>query len=58
MIFGIGTDIVEIKRIETMTSLDKFASKILSQNEKEFYEDLRHERHDKHAGLTRELTKE
>ena len=40
MIFGIGTDIVEIKRIETMTSLDKFASKILSHNEKEFYNSL------------------
>ena len=39
-IFGIGTDIVEIKRIETMTSLDKFASKILSHNEKEFYDSL------------------
>ena len=40
MIFGIGTDIVEINRIETMTSLDKFASKILSHNEKEFYDSL------------------
>ena len=40
MIFGIGTDIVEIKRIKTMTSLDKFASKILSNNEKEFYDSL------------------
>ena len=40
MIFGIGTDIVEIKRIETMTSLDKFASKILIHNEKEFYDSL------------------
>ena len=40
MIFGIGTDIVEIKRIETMTSLDKFASKILSHHEKEFYDSL------------------
>ena len=40
MIFGIGTDIVKIKRIETMTSLDKFASKILSHNEKEFYDSL------------------
>ena len=40
MIFGIGTDIVEIERIETMTSLDKFASKILSHNEKEFYDSL------------------
>ena len=44
MIFGIGTDIVEIKRIETMTSLDKFASKILSQNEKEFYDSLTNEK--------------
>jgi holo-[acyl-carrier protein] synthase len=40
MIFGIGTDIVDIKRIETITSLDKFASKILSNNEKEFYDSL------------------
>ena len=40
MIFGIGTDIVDIKRIETITSLDKFASKILSHNEKEFYDSL------------------
>ena len=40
MIFGIGTDIVEIKRIETMTSLEKFASKILSNNEKEYYDSL------------------
>ena len=40
MIFGIGTDLVEIKRIETMKSLDKFASKILSHNEKEFYDSL------------------
>ena len=40
MIFGIGPDIVEIKRIETMKSLDKFASKILSHNEKEFYDSL------------------
>ena len=40
MIFGIGTDIVEIERIKTMTSLDKFASKILSNNEKEFYDSL------------------
>ena len=35
MIFGIGTDIVEIKRIEKITSLDKFAKKILSKNEYE-----------------------
>ena len=44
MIFGIGTDIVEIKRIETMTSLDKFASKILSHNEKKFYDSLTNEK--------------
>lgn len=44
MIFGIGTDIVEIKRIETMRSLDKFASKILSHNEKEFYDSLTNEK--------------
>ena len=44
MIFGIGTDIVEIKRIETMTSLDRFASKVLSHNEKEFYDSLTNEK--------------
>jgi holo-[acyl-carrier protein] synthase len=44
MIFGIGTDIIEIKRIETMKSLDKFASKILSHNEKEFYDSLTNEK--------------
>ena len=40
MIFGIGTDIVEIKRIEDIASLDKFASKILSKNEIDFYNSL------------------
>ena len=44
MIFGIGTDIVEIKRIRTITSIDKFASKILSHNEKEFYDSLTNEK--------------
>ncbi len=44
MIFGIGTDIVEIKRIQTITSLDKFASKILSHNEKEFYDSIKNEK--------------
>ena len=44
MIFGIGTDIVEIKRIKTMTSLDKFASKILSHYEKKFYDSLTSEK--------------
>lgn len=33
MIYGIGTDIVEIKRIKEMKSLDSFAKKILSENE-------------------------
>ena len=44
MIFGIGTDIVEIKRIRTITSIDKFASKILSHHEKEFYDSLTNEK--------------
>jgi holo-[acyl-carrier protein] synthase len=33
MIHGIGTDIVEIKRIAKMKSFDAFANKILSENE-------------------------
>lgn len=33
MIFGIGTDIVEVKRIRNLDSLEKFADKILSLNE-------------------------
>jgi len=33
MIFGIGTDIVEVERIMNMNSLDKFAKKILSFQE-------------------------
>ena len=33
MIHGIGTDIVEIKRIAEMKSFDAFANKILSENE-------------------------
>lgn len=33
MIFGIGTDIVEVERIMNMNSLDKFAEKILSFEE-------------------------
>ena len=44
MIFGIGTDIVEINRIRTITSIDKFASKILSHHEKEFYDSLTNEK--------------
>ena len=33
MIFGIGTDIVEVERIKNLSSISKFANKILSQNE-------------------------
>ena len=37
MIFGIGTDIVEIKRIEEITYLEKFAGRILSENEQHIF---------------------
>ena len=37
MIFGIGTDIVEVKRIEEITSLEKFAGRILSENEQHIF---------------------
>ena len=37
MIFGIGTDIVEVKRIRNLDSLEKFADKILSFNELEVF---------------------
>ena len=33
MIFGIGTDIVEVERIKNFSSITKFAKKILSQKE-------------------------
>ena len=33
MIFGIGTDIVEVERIKNLSSISKFAKKILSRNE-------------------------
>lgn len=33
MIFGIGTDIVDVKRIKKMKSIDSFAKKILGDNE-------------------------
>ena len=33
MIFGIGTDIVDIKRIKKMKSIDSFAKKILGDDE-------------------------
>ena len=41
MIFGIGTDIVDINRIINMDSLNTFANKILSENEKNIFEDLK-----------------
>ena len=37
MIFGIGTDIVELERIRKLDSLEKFADKILSLNELEVF---------------------
>jgi len=37
MIFGIGTDIVEVERIRKLDSLEKFAEKILSLNELEAF---------------------
>ena len=37
MIFGIGTDIVEVKRIRNLDSLEKFADKILSLDELEVF---------------------
>tara|TARA_Y100000768_G_scaffold210642_1_gene158647 strand:+ start:138 stop:515 length:378 start_codon:yes stop_codon:yes gene_type:complete len=40
MIFGIGTDIVDINRIKSMDSLSAFANKILSKNEIKVFSDL------------------
>ena len=40
MIFGIGTDIVEVERIKNLSSISKFAKKILSQNELNFFNSL------------------
>ena len=40
MIFGIGTDIVDINRIKSMDSLSAFANKILSENEIKVFSDL------------------
>ena len=37
MIFGIGTDIVQVERIRNLDSLEKFAEKILSLNEIEVF---------------------
>ena len=40
MIFGIGTDVVDINRIKSMDSLSTFANKILSENEINVFSDL------------------
>ena len=37
MIFGIGTDIVDVKRIKKMESIDSFAKKILGTDEYSSY---------------------
>ena len=37
MIYGVGTDICMLSRIESMKSLDVFAEKILSDNEKKTF---------------------
>ena len=41
MIFGIGTDIVDIYRIKNMDSLNTLANKILSENELNIFGDLK-----------------
>jgi len=40
MIFGIGTDIVDVKRIKKMESIDAFAKKILGEDEYFSYQTL------------------
>ena len=44
MIFGIGTDIVNIRRIDEMKSLQTFAKKILSDKELTFYNQIKEEK--------------
>tara|TARA_E500000331_G_scaffold34690_1_gene28910 strand:- start:123 stop:500 length:378 start_codon:yes stop_codon:yes gene_type:complete len=44
MIFGIGTDMVEISRIKNINSIDRFAKKILSKNELNFFNSLKQEK--------------
>ena len=44
MIFGIGTDIVDINRIKKMESLGTFAKKILSEKELLIFNDLKEEK--------------
>jgi len=40
MIFGIGTDIVEINRVKKMNSIEKFAQKILGNQEMDIFESI------------------
>ena len=40
MIYGIGTDLVDLDRISKMTSLSAFANKILGTQELEQYTEL------------------
>ena len=40
MIFGIGTDLIKITRIKNIHSLEKFALKILSENELDLFDSL------------------
>lgn len=40
MIFGIGTDLIKITRIKNINSLEKFAKKILSENELNLFNSL------------------
>ena len=37
MIYGIGTDIVDINRIKGLQNLDEFCKKLLSENELEIF---------------------
>ena len=44
MIFGIGTDIVNLERIKNLDSLERFAKKILSEGELEEFKSLTDEK--------------
>ncbi|NCX10494.1 MAG: 4'-phosphopantetheinyl transferase superfamily protein, partial [Proteobacteria bacterium] len=45
MIYGIGTDIVEISRIKNMKSRNSFAEKILSEDELKISSDFNNEKY-------------
>lgn len=40
MIFGVGTDIVSLSRLEKMDNLEKFAMKVLSEKELAIFTNL------------------